>query len=99
MRRGQACPDEAEGMPSGQPARCRRYKLPAAAGATVASSASPEQEEVEQEFAQRGQQHDQENYAKNEQLFSGQLSPWLDSGLCRELRTGPRQLYARIERY
>ena len=41
---------------------------------TAASSASAEQKEAEQELAQGSQQHDQENYAQNEQLFSGQLS-------------------------
>src|SRR4029077_16576108 len=68
----------------------------AVASSPEASSASPEQKEVEQELAQRSQQHDQENCAKNEQLFSGQL--WLGPGRGRELWSGSRQSYAGILR-
>src|SRR6476661_11234571 len=65
---------------------------PAPAAIASSASATTEQKHPEQDLAQRGKQHDQKNYAKNEQLFPGEPGVGFAAGLSRKLRTSPGQL-------
>ena len=62
------------------------------------SASHSEQKQPEQDVAQRSHKHDQDNYAKNEQLLPGQPLFGLAAGLHRELRAVSGQFNAGILR-